>query len=169
MQAVHEFGHVAAAWVTGGQVVQVVLHPLTISRTELGDNPCPLLVVWAGPVLGCLLPLAAWGAAAALHCPWAFLLRFFAGFCLVANGGYIAGGAFGGLGDAGVILRNGSPVWWLVVFGAATVPAGLWLWHRHGAHFGLGAASGKVSVAAAYTCLALLSLLVVLSLVVDGE
>src|SRR4051812_32794919 len=60
MQAVHELGHVAGALLTGGKVARVVLHPMTISRTDLASNPSPLLVVWAGPVLGCLLPLAAW-------------------------------------------------------------------------------------------------------------
>jgi len=33
MQAVHEFGHVLGAWLTGGRVERVVLSPLTISRT----------------------------------------------------------------------------------------------------------------------------------------
>jgi hypothetical protein len=58
MQAVHELGHVAGAWLTGGRVEKVVLHPLTISRTDLAHNPAPLLVVWAGPTVGVLLPLA---------------------------------------------------------------------------------------------------------------
>jgi hypothetical protein len=132
MQAVHEFGHVAGAWLTGGRVARVVLHPLTISRTDLAEDPRPLLVVWAGPVLGCLLPLGAWGLAAALRRPWAYLPRFFAGFCLVANGAYIAGGSFDEGGDAGVMLRHGSPAWSLWAFGAAAVPAGLALWHRQG-------------------------------------
>ena len=35
MQAVHESGHVIGAWMTGGRVERVVLHPLTISRTDL--------------------------------------------------------------------------------------------------------------------------------------
>ena len=34
MQAVHEAGHVLGACMTGGRVSQVVLHPLTISRTD---------------------------------------------------------------------------------------------------------------------------------------
>jgi hypothetical protein len=169
MQAVHEFGHVAGAWLTGGRVARLVLHPLTISRTDLAENPRPLVVVWAGPVLGCLLPLAAWGLAAALRLPWAYLLRFFAGFCLVANGAYIAGGSFDGVGDAGGMLRHGSPAWWLWAFGAVAVPAGLALWHRQGPHFGLGAAKGKVSPAAAYACLAALLALITLGLVVDWE
>src|SRR4051794_27203810 len=61
MQAVHELGHVVGAWLTGGRVARVVLHPLTISRTDFDKNPHPLIVVWAGPILGCVLPLAAWG------------------------------------------------------------------------------------------------------------
>jgi hypothetical protein len=169
MQAVHEFGHVAGAWLTGGRVARVVLHPLTISRTDLARNPHPLLVVWAGPVLGCLLPLAAWSLAAALRWPWAYLPRFFAGFCLVANGAYIAVGSLDRVGDAGVMLRHGSPAWWLWAFGAVAVPAGLWLWHRQGPHFGLGSVGGKVSPAAAYGCLAVLLALLTLGLVVDGE
>jgi len=47
MQAVHELGHVIGAYATGGKVARVVLYPLTISRTELSENPHPLLVVWA--------------------------------------------------------------------------------------------------------------------------
>jgi predicted Zn-dependent protease len=35
MQAVHELGHVLGAWWTDGDVSRVVLHPLSISRTDL--------------------------------------------------------------------------------------------------------------------------------------
>ena len=59
MQAVHELGHVLGAVATGGQVTKVVLHPCTISRTDVHPNPHPLLVVWAGPVVGAALPLLA--------------------------------------------------------------------------------------------------------------
>jgi hypothetical protein len=169
MQAVHEFGHVLAAWMTGGRVDRVVLHPLTISRTDLADNPHPLPVVWAGPLLGCLLPLLAWSIVALLRLSWAYLPRFFAGFCLVANGAYIAGGAFDRVGDAGEMLRHGSPPWSLLAFGIVTVPAGLWLWHRQGPYFGLGPASGKVNPIAAYGCFAVLLALIALGLMVDGE
>ncbi|MBW3598459.1 MAG: hypothetical protein KY475_14460 [Planctomycetes bacterium] len=144
MQAVHELGHVLGAAITGGRVQRVVLHPLTISRTDVAPNPHPLIVVWAGPLLGVLAPLAMWGAAAALRMRGAFVLRFFAGFCLVANGVYIAGGSAAGVGDCGEMLRHGTPIWALWLFGAVAVPAGLWLWHRQGAHFGLGEAKGKV-------------------------
>jgi hypothetical protein len=169
MQAVHELGHVVGAWLTGGQVTRVVLDPRTISRTDLSDNPCPLIVVWAGPILGCVLPLAAWSLIAACRWPWAYLLRFFAGFCLVANGAYIAVGSFGQVGDAGVMLRLGSPAWCLWTFGALTVPAGFALWHGQSGHFGLGNSGKNVHPAAAYTCLGVLVVFIVLGLIVDGE
>jgi hypothetical protein len=169
MQDVHEFGHVVAAWLTGGRVAQVVLHPLTISRTDIADNPAPNLVVWAGPVLGCLLPVAAWGVAALWRWSGAYLLRFFAGFCLVANGAYIAVGSFEKVGDAGVMLRHGAPSASLWGFGILTVPAGFWLWHRQGPHFGFGGTAGTVSAAAAYSCLGIAVALVCFGLAVDGR
>jgi hypothetical protein len=169
MQAVHESGHVLGAYFTGGRVARVVLHPLTISRTDLSDNPRPLLVVWAGPVFGVLLPLALWGVAAGLRLPGAFVLRFFAGFCLIANGAYIAGGSFDRIGDCGEMLRHGSALWHLWLFGAVAVPAGLWLWHRQGVHFGLGPAKGRVRAGVAYSSLALCLLLLTLAFLVGGE
>lgn len=136
MQAVHESGHVLGAWLTGGRVAQVVLHPLTISRTDLAENPSPLFVVWAGPIAGCVIPLIAWRVARRWR--WSFLLRFFAGFCLVANGAYIAIGSFDHVGDCGDMLRHGSAIWQLWLFGLITVPAGFFLWHGLGPQFGLG-------------------------------
>ncbi len=59
MQAVHELGHLVGAWLTGAEVTMVVLHPCTISRTDLGRNPHPSVVVWAGPLVGAVLPLLA--------------------------------------------------------------------------------------------------------------
>src|SRR5688500_4503542 len=106
MQACHELGHVAAAILTGGHVARVVLHPLTISRTDLDDNPRPLLVVWAGPLIGVTMPVVLWLLASAARLPGAFVLRFFAGFCLVANGLYIGVGSFNHVGDCGQMLQH---------------------------------------------------------------
>src|SRR4029079_16217932 len=86
MQAVHEFGHVIGALLTGGEIKQVVRNPLSFSRTDLGLNPNPLPVVWAGPIFGALLPLVAWIISAKAKVSGAYLLRFFAGFCALANG-----------------------------------------------------------------------------------
>jgi hypothetical protein len=169
MQAIHEFGHVLGAWLTGGEVARIVLHPLTISRTDLAHNPHPLLVVWAGPAIGVLFPLILWTLAAAVRLPGAVVLRFFAGFCLIANGLYIGVGSFDRIGDCGQMLQHGSVLWHLWLFGAVTAPLGLWLWHRQGPHFGLGPARGQVSAGVAYASLIVCGLLVILGLLIDGE
>jgi hypothetical protein len=80
MQAVHEFGHVLGARLTGGSVRLVALNPFSISRTELVDNPHPLAVVWAGPVVGVTLPVLVWVIAKIARLGGRFVLRFFAGF-----------------------------------------------------------------------------------------
>lgn len=138
MQLVHEFGHVLGALLTAGRVERVVLHPLTISRTDLGENPHPLLVVWAGPIVGVTIPVFAWLLMRVVRFSGVFVARFFAGFCLVANGAYIGLGSFDRIGDCGEMLARGSAIWQLWLFGVLTIPAGLLLWHGQGTFFGIG-------------------------------
>lgn len=152
MQAVHEFGHVIAALTTGGTVERVVLHPFAISRTDVEPNPNPQLVVWGGPIVGTLAPLLAWGIMAAVRLPTVWLARFFAGFCLLANGLYIGIGSFQAIGDAGDMLRHGSPLWTLWLFGLITSPLGLWLWSGLGPHFGIGRDAPPVDRRFALAC-----------------
>ena len=132
MMAVHEFGHVVGALATGGTVERVVLHPLTISRTDVSPNPNPSIVVWLGPILGCIIPTAVWWFIPQRFAVSRNLAMFFAGFCLLANGAYIAVGSFDRVGDCGVMLQHGSPLWTLLLFGILTIPAGFYLWHRLG-------------------------------------
>jgi hypothetical protein len=160
MQIVHELGHVLGAWWTGGVVAKVILRPWTFSRTELASNPDPALVAWAGPVVGALAPLVLWLAAKIGHCPGAYLLRFFAGYCLIANGAYLGGGALDRAGDAGDLQRHGMPAWPLLLFAVLTVPIGLWLWHGQGRHFGFAGAGGRVSRRAVWAVAAVLLLLI---------
>ena len=167
MMAVHELGHFVGAVVTGGAVERVVLHPLTISRTDVSPNPRPLPVLWAGPVLGVLLPLVLLLVARAARWEKSYLVQFFTGFCFIANGAYIGVGSFGGIGDAGDMLRHGSPIWSLWAFGLVAFPLGLYFWNGLGPHFGLGAAAGKVDHGAAYGCCALLALTVILALLLS--
>ena len=129
MQVVHELGHVLAAWLTGGTVQRVVLHPLEISRTDVAPNPRPLFVAWAGPLVGVALPLIAAALARAAFPSWRRYVDFFAGFCLIANGAYIGVGSIEGVGDAGDMLRHGSPPWLLAMFGILCIAGGLWIWH----------------------------------------
>ena len=159
MMMVHEFGHVLHAWISGGVVERVVLHPATFSRTDLARNPHPLFVAWGGAVWGCLIPLALWGLVRAWRPREAYLARFFAGFCLIANGAYLAAGSLIGAGDAGDLLRRGAAPWQLLSFGILASAAGLASWNGLGPSFGFADARGIVDRRAAIGMfLALLSI-----------
>ena len=137
MMIVHEAGHVLHAILSGGTVRRVVLHPLEISRTDVSPNPHPCFVAWGGAVWGCVLPVAAWLAARRAALRITPLLRFFAGFCLIANGAYLGAGVLWPVGDAADLLRHGTPRWLLGVYGAIAISLGLWTWHGLGPRFGV--------------------------------
>ncbi len=165
MQVVHELGHVLAAFAGGETVHGVVLHPLAISRTDVSHDRHPLLVIWGGPVVGSLLPVGFLAVARWARLGLLYLFRFFAGFCLIANGAYLGVGAFGDVGDAGDLLRHGSPAWTLIVFGLVCIPAGLWLWNGLGPCFGLGEAKGEVDRRAVWWTVGLTSIIVLIEIV----
>ena len=157
---VHEFGHVLFAWLSGGAVARVVLSPLEFSRTDLQKNPHPLFVASGGALVGDVLPFLVFAIWRLLRRPGAYILRFFAGFCLVANAVYFAVVSFiPNAADPGDLMRAGSPQWPLVLFGIVTFPIGLVLWNGLGPYFGLGQAAGKVErgpAIATFVCLLLL-------------
>ena len=163
MHAVHELGHVVGAMLSGGQVAQVILHPAKISQTRLAENPHPQFVAWMGPLFGIALPGAMMLFARVANCRGWYVLQFFAGFCLVANGAYLAFGSIGRIGDAGDLLRHGAAPMLLWLFGLVTIPTGLWLWNGLGPHFGLSS-DGRVDRAVAYVMLTLVVVLIVLEL-----
>ncbi|HWY74400.1 MAG TPA: M50 family metallopeptidase [Verrucomicrobiae bacterium] len=162
---VHEFGHALTAWLTGGSVALMVLHPLQISWTTVAPNPHPQLVAWGGAFWGALLPVVILVVAKLLRSPGLYLFRFFAGFCLIANGLYLIVDSFGGGGDGGSLIRFGASHWELLVFGAITMPLGFWQWHGIGPGFGLGAAQGRVSRAASVVSVFLLAATVAIELI----
>ncbi len=164
MQAVHELGHVIGAYATGGGVAAVNLHPLIISSTVVQPNPHPVLVVWAGPVIGTLVTLVLFAVASLAKLSSAYLFRFFAGFCLVANGAYIGVGPFYPAGDTDSLALFDVPAWQMYLFGLVTVPCGFWLWNHLGLKFGLGEARGSVNRTHAVVSLALLIIVVVAEL-----
>jgi hypothetical protein len=169
MQAIHELGHVLAALASEGSVKQVVLHPLAISRTDLEANPHPLFVVWGGPMLGTLVPLAIWALFAFLKSAATFVARFFAGFCLIANGLYIGTGSFNRIGDCREMLLHGSSLWQLWLFGAVTVPLGFALWNGQAESFGLGKAAGRVNPRVAWGMLVVATMQLIAALVIGGK
>ncbi len=166
MMLTHELGHVCGAWATGGRVQQIIYHPLTFSGTLVNPNPSPLIVVWAGPIVGCSLPVVLWLSALGFRMPGAYLLGFVAGFCLIANGAYIGPGGLSRIADADDMLRLGSPPWLLWLFGGVTSMLGILIWHRISARFGFGRSSLPIrwpvafgTLCAAFGAIALAALL----------
>ena len=167
MMAVHEFGHVVGALTTGGSVERVVLHPLTISRTDVAPNPRPAIVVWLGPILGCVVPAIGWWLVPRRHAITRQIALFFAGFCLLANGAYIAIGSFDRVGDCGVMLKHGSPLWTLLLFGGLTISLGFASWHRLGSVKQFLADPSLVDPSVAYVLLSALLVLLVLEFTIS--
>ena len=169
MQFVHEFGHLLGAWLTGATVQQVILSPLTISRTDLIQNPSPLVVVWLGPVFGAIAPVLIWWAANVFQWKATFVLRFFAGFCLIANGAYLGFGSFDGVGDCGEMLKYGSPIWSLWIFAVLTIPVGFWFWHRQGREFGIGKQAKPISSVVVSQMVTIMLLLIGSGILIGGH
>lgn len=167
MMAVHELGHVVGALTTGGNVERVVLHPLFISRTDVAPNPTPSIVVWLGPILGCVIPPLVWWLLPRRFSVTRNIALFFTGFCLLANGAYIAFGAFDRVGDCGVMLQHGSPLWTLLFFGALTIPLGFYVWHRLGSVKHFLADPALVDPKVAYTMLAALVLMLLIEFTIS--
>ena len=132
MMAVHEAGHCIGALVTGAVIDTVEIPVAGFSRTDFSGGSWPLLVVWAGPLLGAVMPVALLTLLRVVGARGRHALQFFVGFCLVANGTYIGLGAFAAAGDCGRMLAYGSPIWLLVAFGLVSFAAGLYTWHKMG-------------------------------------
>lgn len=133
MMAIHEAGHFLGALVTGATVEGVKIPLMGFSRTDVSGGAHPLLVVWAGPVLGALFPLLLLPLRGIVRRPVDHVISFFAGFCLVVNGVYLGAGSLVGAGDCNDLLYLGVSVWQLLAFGALASAAGLYIWHRMGA------------------------------------
>jgi len=169
MMVVHEAGHVGHLGLSGGTVEKVVLHPLVISRTDPGENPHPLFVAWGGVIWGSLIPLATLGLVRRLAPSYTYLARFFAGFCLTANGAYLLGDAFVRGGDARELIRYGTPPWVLIGCGLAALGAGLMLWNGLGLRFGLGRGAERVDFRVALAVTLGLACLIVMEIALFGR
>jgi len=134
MLAVHEFGHAAAAVATGARIERIEIPLWGFSRTDVVDPRAPALILWCGILVGALVPWAA-----ALLVPRRARTRpvaeFFAGFCGIANGAYLAVGCWLPAGDAAELMRLGAPRAVLVLVGAVLIAIGLHFWHRLGPRF----------------------------------
>jgi hypothetical protein len=169
MMMVHECGHALAAICTGGHVQQMVWYPTVFSRTDVNPNPKPLVVVWAGPVFGAVVPSLLAVCIWATRASFAYLVTFFAGFCLLANGLYIGVGRFEGVGDARDMLRLGSWPWTLVGFGFLCTLGGFWLVNLASPQLGFGKHPRAIRPSHAYGMLAASLLLYIIGFAVGNR
>ena len=145
MMIVHELGHVLFAWVSGGAVSKVVLHPLVFSRTDLSRDPHPLFVVWGGALVGTTLPLVAlalckfFKAAAFSMCsilrrllPGSEWDLYWCGFFFTCRRSRRNDARRHTSMDVGIIRRM-------------IAVLGFYFWNGLGPHFGLGSRNGKVN------------------------
>lgn len=117
MTVTHEFGHVLGGWLGGATLTHYDLAPWRMPYSLHSPDPMPLLTLWAGPILGVLVPLV---FALALRREWAW---FIADFCLIANGSYLAIAWFSGdrYLDTPRLLIAGAPPVTIVIYCGVTV------------------------------------------------
>lgn len=169
MQAVHESGHVLHALWSGARVTKVVLHPATLSRTDVAFNNTPRFVAWGGFIWGIVVPLGVLALVRAYARHYFFLAQFFAGFCLVANGAYMAAGAVWRIGDSADLLSHGESKALLIALGVLLTAAGLWAWNGLGRHFAIGRHAEHVTPRLAWTIAGAAAVLLVVELMVDSR
>ncbi|MCC6229853.1 MAG: hypothetical protein IT432_11565 [Phycisphaerales bacterium] len=133
MMLVHEFGHVIAAWITGSQIQSVRVPWVGFSQTLVPATQWPRVVTASGPVVGAMLPLLTWLIARHIPClsrrGWSVIARFFAAFCLLANGVYLGSAMLNPVGDTEELVRVGVPAWVLTTIGLPAAALGLALWN----------------------------------------
>jgi hypothetical protein len=101
-----------------------------MSQTIVDPDPDPRLVTEGGPTWGVAIPVLACALARVIRRRVPEPLKFFAGFCLIANGVYMAVGRMWRNTDAGDLVRMNVPLTAIIAYGVAATLFGLAIWHR---------------------------------------
>ncbi|MDF1843199.1 MAG: M50 family metallopeptidase [Rubripirellula sp.] len=122
MTMAHELGHVLAGIVGGGKLIYLELRPWHLPDSQFVGDPFPWVTLWAGPVLGSLVPL---GIAVLIKRPATW---FIAWFCLLANGLYLLLGLLSGGPelDTNKLIRAGSSTAALAIIALIATTFGYW-------------------------------------------
>jgi hypothetical protein len=130
MLATHELGHVIHAQLSGGHTIAISFPLAGFSQTFVDPNPHPQFVAWGGPLWGVAIPSLLVATLKIIRRRVPSILWFFAGFCLIPNGAYIGLGWMKRSGDAHDLVRDGAPLFTLILFGVVCFVAGLLFWHQ---------------------------------------
>ncbi len=114
----HELGHVVGGTISGATLSAFEIRPWHLPYSLFSPDPNPLVTVWAGPMIGCALPLL---IATCFRTPTIWLIAW---FCVLANASYLLLGFFSGDGqlDSTKILKAGTPPIVLLLFIAMIGP-----------------------------------------------
>ncbi len=120
MTVSHEAGHVIAGAGGGARLVDWELRPWKLPHSLFANDGHRLTTLWAGPVLGCVVPLL---VAAMVRRPACW---FVAWFCVTANASYLLLGYFSGDPelDSTRMIRAGTPPIALLATVVVTLPLG---------------------------------------------
>ena len=104
MTMTHELGHVIAGLLGGARLASLEIRPWHLPHSSLLNDNQLLVTLWAGPILGCAVPLL---VASIIRRP---ACRFVAWFCVVANATYLLLGYYSGDGelDSAKMIRAGA-------------------------------------------------------------
>jgi hypothetical protein len=169
MMAVHELGHVLHAIASDGVVARVVVGPFEMSRTDLWRNPHPAFVAAGGVVWGAILPFLVSLTVPAHWAPGRHLARFFAGFCLAANGVYLLVGGLHDGGDPGDLRHFGVPLLPIMFAGLIETTLGLRVWHGLGPRLGFGVHADQRPCRTALVLLVLLGAVVAFEILLSPQ
>ena len=120
MTFTHESGHIIGGWIGGATLTDFDIAPWHLPFSLHNPDPYPLLTLWAGPILGVIVP----ALIAFLFRRW--WLIFVADFCLLANGAYLALAWFAGdrFLDTPRLLDSGAFPITIAVYCALTIGIG---------------------------------------------
>lgn len=120
MTTTHESGHIVGGWLSGGTLQEASLAPWGLPHSRFEPDPRPLVTLWAGPVLGVVVPIM---VASIIRRPSAW---FVAHFCVLANGVYLALAWITGDNhlDTHRLFAAGCPAWAVAAYCVVTIGVG---------------------------------------------
>ncbi|TWU42492.1 M50 family metallopeptidase [Novipirellula artificiosorum] len=116
----HEVGHVIGGWASGAAITDLELRPWHLPHSLFQPDPHPIVTLWSGPILGCVVPCIA--AAISRRDAWWLV----AWFCVLANATYMLVGWFSGDAelDTTKMIQAGTPPWLLLAIWTTVLPVG---------------------------------------------
>jgi len=120
----HEISHLVVASLLGVELTFIDIFPGKISSMITVPNPYDSVIVWAGILLGSVLPFALIPIWNTKSLQAGTFFKLWAYFCVLANGSYLSLGFWESLSDSGKLIGFGWPVWSIIGIGIVIAAIG---------------------------------------------